>query len=330
MLDLGPHRRSEPAYARPLVAAIAAFSIASVVAPGVAFGQPARGTSRRAPEDPAAALKRQGDEAMDALRYDDAIAAYTKAYELSGMPAAVYNRGRVHQARGEYVLAMDDLERFAREATPELRARVPELDALRSELAAKIAVVTIVSNVQNARVIVRGVEVGTTPLNGALRLDGGRARIEVTAAGQQPYTQEVELPGGKESTITATLQPISDRGILVVRASTATGVVKVDGRTVGDAPVEVEVPAGTHMLTMHRDGYEDASTSAVIGVGERKEVSLRLESSPTIFQRWWFWTGVGVVVAGGAALTAALLVEKKADSGDGFEPQQVRGPLMRW
>jgi hypothetical protein len=69
---------------------------------------------------------------------------------------------------------------------------------LRVELAAKIAVVTIVSNVQNARVLVRGVEVGKTPLSAPLRLEGG-----------------------KESMITANLQPISDRGILVVRASTS-------------------------------------------------------------------------------------------------------------
>jgi hypothetical protein len=106
--------------------------------------------------------------------------------------------------------------------------------------------------------------------------------------------------------------------------------VKVDGRLVGDAPLEVQVPAGTHQLSMHRDGYEDASTSTVIAVGERKEVSLRLESTPSIFGRWWFWTGVGVVVAGGAAVTVALLTEKNADRGDGFEPQQVSAPLVRW
>jgi hypothetical protein len=82
--------------------------------------------------------------------------------------------------------------------------------------------------------------------------------------------------------------------------------VTVDGRAVGDAPVEVQLPAGTHLLTMHREGYVDASTSAVISVGERREVSMRLEPKPSIFGRWWFWTG------------------------DGFEPQQVRGPLMRW
>src|SRR5689334_8802118 len=69
---------------------------------------------RPAPEEPGAAFKRQGDEAMDALHYDEAIAAYTKAYEVGNMPAALYNRGRAHQARGQYVLALADIERFAR------------------------------------------------------------------------------------------------------------------------------------------------------------------------------------------------------------------------
>jgi hypothetical protein len=296
-----------------------------------ASAQPAQsGAGKRPPEDPAAALKRQGDEAMDALRYDDAIAAYTRAYELSGMPAAVYNRGRVHQARGEYVLAVDDIERFAHDATPELRSRVPELETLLAELKAKIASVTITSNVQNARILVRSVEVGTTPLQAPLRLDAGRARIELVAGGYRPYVQDLDLAGGKAITIDATLAPVSDRGILAVRSTPVSGAVTVDGRVVGDAPIEVQLPAGTHRISMHRDGYEDASTSAVLEVGERKEVALRLESTPTVFGRWWFWTGVGIIVAGGAVLTYALLTEKSADKGDGFEPQQTSAPLMRW
>jgi hypothetical protein len=312
------------------------LSVTSAAGSRVAAAQtsgprPAGPTAGKRPaEDPAAAAKREGDEAMDALRYDDAIAAYTRAYESFGMPAALYNRGRVHQARGEYVLAADDIERFAREATPELRARVPELDALLTELHGKIAVLSVVTNVQNARILVRSAEVGTTPLATPVRLAAGTARVEVVAPGYQPYVRDVELPGGQSLTVTATLVTISDRGVLVVRSSTVPGAVTVDGRSVGDAPVEVQLPAGTHQLSMHRDGYTDATTSTVIAVGERKEVSMRLETTPSIFARWWFWTGVGVVVTGGVVLTVALLTEKSADKGDGFEPQQTSAPLMRW
>lgn len=81
---------------------------------------------------------------------------------------------------------------------------------------------------------------------------------------------------------------------------------------------------------MQKEGFEDAATSAVLAAGERKEVALRLESKPTIFSRWWFWTGVGVVVAGGTIVGIALLTEKSPGNGDGFAPEQVRAPLVRF
>lgn len=290
---------------------------------------PARAQGKKA-EDPAAALKRRGDEAMDALRYDEAIDLYTRAYEASGMPAALYNRGRVHQARGEYVKALEDIDRFAREATPELRARVPDLEAIRSELRSHIATVSISVNVTGARILVRSVEMGTAPLAEPLRVDGGKANVQVVAEGYRPHVEDVELPGGRETTLAVTLVPIVKTGVLVVRASADAGDVTIDGRPMGRAPVEVELMPGTHRIAMRKDGYEDASTSAVLAAGERREVVVRLESKPSIFGRWWFWAGASAIVAGGVAVSIALLTERSPDRGDGFAPEQARAPLVRW
>jgi hypothetical protein len=38
-----------------------------------------------------------------------------------------------------------------------------------------------------------------------------------------------------------------------------------------------------------------------------------LEASPPVYKRWWFWTGVGVLVAGGV-VTGVLLSQKSAPS----------------
>jgi tetratricopeptide (TPR) repeat protein len=51
-------------------------------------------------------LKRRGDEAMDSLQYDEAIADYSKAYAISKDPVFLYNRGRVYQARDRYPEAL--------------------------------------------------------------------------------------------------------------------------------------------------------------------------------------------------------------------------------
>src|SRR5262249_14067665 len=98
------------------LAVVLACAIAAPATPSLALA-----------DESAAALKQRGDAAMDSLRYDDAIAAYEKAYAISKDPAILYNLGRVHQARGVYPKALEYLERFDREAPPELKSRVPLL-----------------------------------------------------------------------------------------------------------------------------------------------------------------------------------------------------------
>ena len=58
------------------------------------------------------------------LRYADALGAYAEAYALTRDPALLYNQGRAHQALGNFPEALASFERFAVEASPDLRARV--------------------------------------------------------------------------------------------------------------------------------------------------------------------------------------------------------------
>ena len=282
------------------------------------------------PEERAATLKKQGDAAMDALRYDEAIDAYTQAYALSPDPALLYNRGRVHQARGEWPAALADLERFSHDATPELRQRVPKLDELLAEARGHVATVTITSNVDGARVLVRKTQVGTTPIPSPLQLDSGPATVEVLAEGFFDWRRELELKGGATTVLVAQLGTKSTSGILRVSALTPGTRVRIDEAPASSAPAEAIVLAGVHRVVIHADGYDDRETNVVVGAGETKEVTLEPEKRPALTSRWWFWTGVGVVVVAGATVTYALLTSKPADKGDQFQPGQVSAPLMHW
>lgn len=275
----------------------------------------------------AAELKKTGDKAMDALRYDDAIQAYTDAYALSRDPTVIYNRGRVHQARADYPLALDDIERFEKDASPELRARVPKLAPLLAELRAKVASVTIRCETAGARVLLRDKVVGETPIAAPIRTNAGPAVIEVTREGFKPYREETNLAGGTTTTVDVKLVPLT--AVLLVRAAGALDVT-VDGARLGKPPVETTVTPGTHRVTAEGDGVEPSSTSVVVGAGERKEVSLELEQRPGILSRWWFWTGAAVVVAAGVVLTYAALTEKSPPSGDHFSPSHVQSSLVSW
>jgi hypothetical protein len=297
-----------------------------LLAMACAAGSAHAGESAPAAAQRAAELKKKGDVAMDSLRYEDAIAAYTEALSINPDPALLYNRGRVYQARSEYPEALADVERFDREASADLRSRVPKLAELLAELRGKVATLSISCNVSDARVLVRDRPVGVTPIAQHLKVNAGPGVLEVIKDGYLPFRQEMNLPGGTEIVTNVVLVSQAKGGVLAVRASAA-GTVFVDGRPIGSAPVETTLDAGSHSILVRSSEYEDAQTTAVVVAGERKEVTVSLEKRPSIFGRWWFWTAAGVVVAGGAAVAVALLSEKSPPDGDRFTPAQVRGPL---
>jgi hypothetical protein len=287
-------------------------------------------TSPAPATDRAAQLKVAGDAAMETLRYADALGAYAQAYALSKDPALLYNQGRAQQALGNFPEALSDLERFAQQAPPELRARVPKLDELVADVRKHVAHLAIRCQTRGARVLVRERVAGTTPLAAPLDVDAGFAHIEIDAEGYEPYRRDVDLPGAMQTVLDVELVPRKLTAFLRVSSTAASAIVSIDGTPVGNAPVEQIVTPGTHTVGVHRDGYEDTESSVVLAIGEHKELSLDPQRNPPVYAKWWFWTGVGVVVAGGVVTTAALLLDKPASKGDGFSPSQVSAPLTRF
>jgi hypothetical protein len=273
-----------------------------------------------------AELKRLGDAAMESLRYGEAVDAYTKAYALEKDPALLYNRGRALQAMGDFPAALEALEGFDASANAELKARVPKLAELVAEIRAKVATLALTCNVAGARIVLRDKIVGKTPTS-RLRINAGTANIEVTADGYFPYTKTVELPAGGVLDLQVTLSPKAKAAVLALRAPIAGTTAIVDGKVVGNPPVEVMVDPGSHNIVARAEGYADTKTAFVIAAGERKQVDLSLERKPGITSQWWFWTGLSVVAVGGASLAAALLIERSPSQGD-LPPGIVRAPLQ--
>ena len=71
----------------------------------------------------------------------------------------------------------------------------------------------------------------------------------------------------------------------------------------------------------------------MIAPGERKELSLVLVAKKGgITSRWWFWTGLGVVAAGGATIAAVLIAtstDRPHGTGEGFSPG-TQTAFVRW
>ncbi|HEX7600652.1 MAG TPA: PEGA domain-containing protein, partial [Polyangiaceae bacterium] len=177
------------------------FAAALLVGPRAAHAQTEAELAR------AVELKTQGDALVHALHYREALVAYDAAFQISHDPAILYNRGRALDALGETPQALDALEEFIRVAPASLKGRVPKLDELVASVRARVATVVVHCPVEGASVFVRRRLEGTTPLVAPLRVPTGAARVEVQAAGYQPYLVEMNLDGGAPTIVDVALVP---------------------------------------------------------------------------------------------------------------------------
>lgn len=301
--------------------------------PAAAFAQ-GRPKPAKKPEKPAAEaapteaqrVKKDADALMDQDKYADALALYAKAHEMSGDPALLYNMGRALEAMGEYPDALDKLEQFEREASPALRAKVPALKELLVDLRSRIATLVVRTNAPNARLFVREKNVGAIDPDQETRVRtrSGTATIEVVAEGYEPFEKTLDLPGGSSIDIDAQLVPKARDAIIVVR-TTPPAIVSIDGNAIGRSPLEQHVSPGSYMLSAAAEGHEEERVPFTVGVGERRQLDLELKKTTPIYGKWWFWTGIGAVVAGGVATAILLTTERSPDEGT-FSPGKVPAP----
>lgn len=274
----------------------------------------------------AAELKKKGDDAYDAMRFAEALEAYNQSYKAHPDPKVLYNRGRAYAAMSRNPEALAELEAFKAQASKAVLSKVPQLDALIAEVGSKVATLRLNTSVKGARVVLRNEVIGETPLQ-PKKVNAGRARLEVTAEGRLPFKKTVELRGGTETLVEVDLPPLDSTARVLVNSPVAGARVKVDGRSIGVVPAETQVDPGEHVIVVTRDGYSDAETRTFVKAGEAKSVEVRLDKSGAITSKWWFWTGVGVVVVGVVVTVVALNTEKSADKGD-IPPGQVAVPLV--
>ena len=272
----------------------------------------------------AAALKREGDDNLAHRRFIEALDDYERAYALEPNPALHYNRGRALEFLARFPEAVDALLRFQAEASAELKARVPDLDAHVADLKAKVATVVITTNTPGARILLGGQEVGRSPLSAPVRVNAGRTTIDVIAQGYVDYHKDVDLQGGDTTTFGIQMLLRDTSSYLVVTSSVAASRVTIDAATIGLVPAEAKLAPGTHAVRVDHEGYSDAVTQVVLRAGERREIALDPIRSKPITTRWWFWTGMGAIVVGGvvAVLVYAFTTERAAPVGD-FSPGKV-------
>lgn len=297
------------------------------VVPQRALAQPAPPAPPAQPTGDAAkadALKAEADALMGNIRYDEALAKYAEAYKLSANPALLYNQGRALESLGRYPDALEMLKAFDAKASPELHARVPNFQKLLADVQGRTTLLTVKVSQPGASIKIGATVIGTSPL-AALRVNADKkAKVEVSLEGYDTETQEVELPFGGEKTLSFELFSKDKTGLLIIDSPVKGATVSVDGMTSRQVPTEVKLPAGKHTVELKAAGYEDNTVDVVLGVGQRKVVTIE-PGEPPVYERWWFWTiwGGALAAGGGAVGIYAALTEGPPDKGT-IPPCQVR------
>ncbi len=132
-----------------------------------------------------------------------------------------------------------------------------------------------------------------------------------------------------------------------VRCNVAGARVVVRGAWRGTTPLpaDIAIAPGLTRVELFADGYRPFATEIPLVAGATATVEATLVPVPPgggakdtvpmhasesgITSKWWFWTGLGVVAAGGVALAVGLSRDKGAPSGD-IAPGRVSTPLVSW
>ena len=287
-------------------------------------------------------LKKRGNQAMMELNYGEALDAYTKAIGIAPDDAALYyNLGRAHQAREDYPEALDALSTFVQKASPELRAKVPNLDELLADVRSRVGVVQIActADVADATITIgdkaRMKGCARAPKTVRLSVPGKSAVVEVRLVAETYQGQSVRIPvagGGAPVAVTLTVLAKASSGTLIVRASPAEARISVDGTERGNPPVEVILPAGAHVVDVRADRHDPRQISVVIQAGMTKDLSeVELQRSAPITAKCWFWTGVCVLAVGVGVAVWYFVTQPESSASNGtIAPGQVSAPLVRF
>ena len=246
---------------RPVIA-LALVAVLGAIAPG-----DARADDRKAR---AAALFAEAQVAEARREWRAAIDAYRAAYELAPHPSVLYNIALDQERLEEYRNAATSFLRYL-----DLLPRAADRDRVLARVRAlqqRPSRVTVATRPDGARVLVNGDDRGRAPLT--LTMEGGaRSSIVAELDGRRSPRQSVWVEYGEPLVLTLDLE---QQGTLRVTSNVPAARVAVDGRSIGLAPLEAPVAAGSHVVVVSRPGYRAVEERVEVAAGASHEVRAEL------------------------------------------------------
>lgn len=141
--------------------------------------------------------------------YRAALIEFRTAYEKRPNYKLLYNLGQACVELGEYANAIDYFTRYLRDGRSELSAsRQRQTDKLIRSLSARMASLSITSNVPDADIYVDDNKMGRSPLSEPLALSAGRHRITARKSGRVHVETIVDLSAGEHRNLRVDFAPL--------------------------------------------------------------------------------------------------------------------------
>jgi hypothetical protein len=192
----------------------------------------------------------------------------------------------------------------------------------------------------NAVLSIDGKEVGTLPVP-PQSLTAGEHTLKVKRAGYADFVKKVTVAGGKSVDVEARLTAVA--AVVSVTSDVADAQVFINGRSMGSAPVTLELPPGPTELSVRKDGFSPDNQTLTLIAGKDYPVVVKFKPGTTstmvatadrpvdpkltpsedpvvgitspvvetpISQRWYFWAGIAAVAVATGAIIAAILLSQ--------------------
>ena len=126
-----------------------------------------------------------------------ALIEFKRAYAVSPNYRVLYNLGQVANALGRYTEAQDYFQHYLNDGGDEISAdRKRDVETQLNKLAGRIATLVLTSNVAGAEIFVDEVSVGTSPLQGPVKVSSGTRTIAAVSSGRPRVAQVIDVAGG--------------------------------------------------------------------------------------------------------------------------------------
>jgi hypothetical protein len=260
--------------------------------------------SDKAKEEAATRFER-GVKLYDAQDYAAALAEFEAAYRLVPRYQVLFNVGVAQKKLFRYNDAFRSLTRYLQEGgdkvPPDRRDQVAKELA---EIHALVAEVTVKVDGLPASIEVDGRLMGETPMSGPLLLPSGHHVVRASRDGYDPALREIDVVSGEK--VELQLSPklkakVPTTAKLSVMSRPAGAELSLDGKSIAN-PWSGTVDPGGHEVRATLKGYEKARTELVLSAGQERALTVELTPlppPPPWYKRWYTWTIVAVVVAGG-------------------------------